>query len=63
MKKVFVCAGMRLAKSEKINEQARQLGRILANHEDIMYVQGGSDLGMMGETLKAFIKDGKTTIE
>ena len=57
MKKVFVCAGMRLAKSEKINEQARRLGKILAHHKDIMYVQGGSDLGMMGETLKAFIKD------
>jgi predicted Rossmann-fold nucleotide-binding protein len=59
MIKVFVCAGMRLARNEKINEQARLLGEVLARNTDVIYVQGGSDLGLMGETLKAFIKDGK----
>lgn len=59
MKKVFVCAGMGLAKNENINEQARMLGEILAQEEDIVYVQGGSDQGLMGETLKSFLKYSK----
>ena len=56
VKKVFVCAGMGLAKNEDINIQARRLGEILAGNNDIVYVQGGSDQGLMGETLKSFIK-------
>ena len=56
MSKVFVCAGMGLAKNENINLQARELGRILAQDKSITYVQGGSDKGLMGETLKEFLK-------
>ena len=56
MTRVFVCAGMGLAKNENINNQARQLGELLSNSEDIIYVQGGSYQGLMGETLKSFIK-------
>lgn len=56
MKRVFVCAGMGYAKNENINIQARKLGEILAKDKDIIYVQGGSQEGLMGETLKSFIK-------
>ena len=54
MSKVFVCAGMGLASNENINIQARELGKILAQNKSITYVQGGSDKGLMGETLKEF---------
>ena len=56
MKKVFVCASMGLAKNENINLQARKLGEILGLNKDVIYVQGGSPYGLMGETLKEFIK-------
>ena len=56
MSKVFVCAGMGLASNENINIQARELGKILAQNKSITYVQGGSDKGLMGETLKEFLK-------
>lgn len=57
--KIFVVAGMCLAKNENINKQARDLGRLLAKYQNITYVQGGSDQGLMGETLKAFIDSSK----
>lgn len=59
MKRVFVCAGMGLAKSEKINNEAKMLGEILAENNEITYVQGGSDKGLMGKTLKEFLKHSK----
>ena len=56
MARVFVCAGMGLAKNENINLQAKELGRVLGQDKSITYVQGGSDEGLMGETLKEFLK-------
>ena len=56
MKKVFVCAGMGVAKNDNINLQARLLGELLAKNKCLTYVQGGSDKGLMGETLKEFLK-------
>ena len=56
MTKVFVCAGTNLAENENINQQARLLGKILSQRDDITYVQGGSAEGLMGETLKEFVK-------
>ena len=44
--KVFVCAGMGLAKNENINRQAVELGKMLAENQ-ALYVQGGSDEGLM----------------
>ena len=55
MKRVFVCAGMSNAKSEKITQQALKLGRMLAKGGYI-YVQGGTNEGLMGVTLQEFIK-------
>ena len=55
MKKVFVCAGMSLAKNENINQQATKLGAMLAQ-ANCIYAQGGSDQGLMGLTLKEFAK-------
>lgn len=59
MKKVFVCAGMSLAKNEEINRQADRLGTLLAQDNSLVYVQGGSIEGLMGETLKSFLKTSK----
>jgi len=59
MKRVFVCAGMSLSNSEKINNEAKMLGEILAEDKEITYVQGGSDKGLMGKTLKEFLKHSK----
>lgn len=59
MKRVFVCAGMSPAKSEKINNEAKILGEMLAGNSEITYVQGGSDKGLMGKTLKEFLKYSK----
>lgn len=56
MKRVFVCAGMSLSKSEQINNEAKMLGEILSEDKEITYVQGGSDKGLMGNTLKEFLK-------
>ena len=59
--KVFVCAGMGLAKNENINKQAVELGKILAENK-ALYVQGGSDEGLMGLTLKEFLKYSKNVM-
>lgn len=56
MIKVFVCAGMGIAKNKNIIYQAQELGKILAKNKEITYVQGGSDQGLMGETLNEFLK-------
>lgn len=58
MKRVFVCAGANLAKNININKQASELGFILAKN-NLIYVQGGSAVGVMGETLKSFISKSK----
>ena len=52
--KVFVAAGMSLPKSDIITDNARRLGRFLAEN-GFTYVQGGSADGLMGVTLKEFI--------
>jgi len=52
-KKVFVCAGMKFAKNDKINQEAALLGEILAKN-NVEYWQGGVATGLMGETLKTF---------
>lgn len=59
--KVFVCAGMGLAKNENINRQAVELGKMLAENQ-ALYVQGGSDEGLMGLTLKEFVKYSKNVM-
>jgi len=56
--KVFVCAGMGLAKNENINRQAAELGKMLADSQ-ALYVQGGSEEGLMGLTLNEFLKYSK----
>lgn len=56
--RVFVCAGMGIAKNQKINDEAKSLGKLLAKN-DCTYIQGGSDEGLMGETLREFIKYSK----
>lgn len=58
MEKIFVCAGMNLAKNNEINNQAIELGTILANN-NAQYVQGGSNQGLMGLTLKSFLEKSK----
>ena len=55
MERVFVCAGMGLAKNERINEEAKKLGEILAKN-NVKYIQGGYSEGLMGLTLKEFLK-------
>ncbi len=55
MQKVFVCAGIKLAKNKKINKEAKLLGEILAKN-NVTYVQGGAACGLMGETLKSFLR-------
>lgn len=59
--KIFVCAGMGLAKNEKINKQAVELGKMLAENE-ALYVQGGSNEGLMGLTLEEFLKYSKNVM-
>ena len=58
MKRIFVCAGMNLAKDDNINEQATKLGYLLAKR-GVEYVQGGSAQGLMGLTLNAFLEKSK----
>ena len=58
MEKVFVCASMQLAKNQNINSQAQKLGTILAQN-DVKYVQGGYNGGLMGLTLNAFLQKSK----
>ncbi len=59
MKRVFVCEGMKFAKNNNINIQAKRLGRILAANPDVQYVQGGSNMGLMGETLAGYLETRK----
>lgn len=55
MKKVFVCAGMHLPDNQKMINHAKQVGKILAEN-GFVYVQGGSNDGLMGITLNEFLK-------
>lgn len=55
MKNIFVCAGMSTAKNDNINNQAYELGIILAK-AGYTYSQGGSAQGLMGLTLKGFLE-------
>ena len=59
MRRVFVAAGMGIPKNKNIRKQARELGKMLASHKDVVYVQGGSLKGIMGYTLKAYVKQSK----
>lgn len=59
MKKVFVCAGMHLPDNKVMIEHAREVGRLLGE-KGLIYVQGGSNQGLMGETLDEFLKYSKT---
>lgn len=56
MKRVFVCAGAHPAKDERIMKQARDLGYMLAELDNVEYVQGGCATGVMGATLETFIE-------
>ena len=53
MKRVFVCAGLRMPKTIKFVDQAERLGHQLAS-ADITLVQGGCADGLAGVVLKAF---------
>lgn len=53
MKRVFVCAGLRMSKTIKFVEQAERLGEQLAN-AGITLVQGGCADGLAGAVLKSF---------
>ncbi len=55
MEKIFVCAGIQLAKNQEINNQATKLGTLLAESK-ALYVQGGSTKGIMGLTLHSFLQ-------
>lgn len=57
MKRIFVCAGMGLAKNEKINAEAFELGKMLSQDKSITFVQGGSTQGLMGLVLKGFLEN------
>ena len=59
MKKVFVCAGMHLPENKVMIKHAREIGKILGE-KGLIYVQGGSNQGLMGETLNEFLKYSKT---
>ncbi len=58
MKRVFVCEGMSISNNEKIKNEAIKLGEILAIN-GCTYVQGGCAEGLMGLTLKEFLKYSK----
>lgn len=60
MEKVFVCAGMNLGKNKKFQKEAKKLGFLLAKN-GYMYVQGGYADGLMGATLREFLKYSKKT--
>lgn len=55
MKRVFVCAGLRIPKTLKHVEQAERLGQQLAN-ANITLVQGGCADGLAGTILKSFCR-------
>jgi len=55
---VFVCAGSSISKNENINNQASKLGELIAKSE-YSYAQGGCANGLMGLTLKEYIKTRK----
>lgn len=52
--KVFVAAGAYKPSSELYIEEAKKLGRLLADNK-FTYVQGGCDKGMMGATYGEFL--------
>ncbi|MBE5745708.1 MAG: hypothetical protein E7359_00250 [Clostridiales bacterium] len=52
--KVFVAAGAYKPKNELYLEDAKRLGRLLAEN-GFTYVQGGCDKGIMGATYSAFL--------
>lgn len=58
MKKIFVCAGTGLAQTARINEEASLLGKLLAVNK-YAYVQSGYAFGLMGLTLREFVKYSK----
>jgi len=60
MEKVFVCAGMNFGKNKKFEKEAKKLGELLAKN-NYVYVQGGYADGLMGTTLKEFLKYSKNT--
>lgn len=53
MKRVFVAAGMSNSNDEIINNEAKKLGKFIA--DSFIYVQGGSIQGLMGITLNEFL--------
>ncbi len=55
MKRIFVCAGTGLAQTQKINEEATLLGKLLAVNK-YTYLQSGYAFGLMGLTLREFAK-------
>lgn len=59
MKKVFVCAGMHLPENQTMVKHAREVGKMLAE-KGYIYVQGGSNAGLMGQTLDEFLKYSKS---
>lgn len=52
--KVFVAAGAYRPKNEKFIEDAKNLGKLLAENK-MTYVQGGCDKGLMGATFNEFL--------
>lgn len=52
--KVFVAAGAYRPKNEMYIEDAKKLGRLLAEN-NMTYVQGGCDKGLMGATYSEFL--------
>lgn len=52
--KVFVAAGAYRPKNEEFLEDARNLGKLLAENH-LTYVQGGCDKGLMGATYGEFL--------
>jgi len=52
--KVFVAAGAYKPKNELFIEEAKNLGRLLAENK-MTYVQGGCDKGLMGATFSEFL--------
>ena len=55
MKRIFVAAGMGIPKNKKIKKEAEILARKIAK-SGATYAQGGCADGVMGYTLKEFIK-------
>lgn len=58
MKTAFVAAGMQTPNNENMVEDAVNVGRILAENGFLM-LQGGHDKGLMGASVKSFLKISK----